>query len=417
MFGISTMDWSTFPPKPYVQTKRRNSKLFKVVASVVGKWLVQLQRMRRANTLAVESAKTSKLSQSSSSKYIQEREKAIFLSEKPYPDSSVFLVDGDNLWQLLDKYVLNGCCSKCGNKTLFLSNWTRLQSCSPTFSFKCGFNGCKFQDTFRCSKGLNGSHRIAELPVKLIISFLTAGLTYTNYQEVLGLMDMEGMSETQFLKYVDMLELETKEMVKELLLQHTTEALEEGSVAIVSDGGWSSRGWNALECTVFVFNAKTGKLLDFENVIKELPGCKHGNYVGNSTTMEGEGLRRIIARLHSLEIDISYLVHDGDNTSLAICQQHYPDIKELSDTGHLKNNFRKKIVALKSLYPELKGFGSKCVTAFASSLKRCDGDVTKFTKLMKGWFYHFCGHSHESCTHGADFIPFKWHYIEEPKAQ
>ena len=73
--------------------------------------------------------------------------------------------------------------------------------------------------------------------------------------------------------------------------------LEAGTAILTMDGRWSSRGWNANECTVSVFNAVTKELLDIEHVLRKLNSAdSYGSYYGASSAMEGVAVHAICKR-------------------------------------------------------------------------------------------------------------------------
>jgi hypothetical protein len=69
---------------------------------------------------------------------------------------------------------------------------------------------------------------------------------------------------------------------------------------------------------VSVFEVSTGKLLDLEVVIRQLPSDSYGNYAGASSQMESEELRRICRRLKDKGVTVSGLLHDGDGSSFGV---------------------------------------------------------------------------------------------------
>jgi hypothetical protein len=102
-------------------------------------------------------------------------------------------------------------------------------------------------------------------------------------------------------------------------------------ITIITDGAWSHRGWSANECAVSIFEVTTGKLLDLEVVIRQLPSDTYGNYARASFQMESEGLRRICRRLKDKKVTISALFHDGDGSSFRAVIEFWSDAKEICD--------------------------------------------------------------------------------------
>lgn len=83
------------------------------------------------------------------------------------------------------------------------------------------------------------------------------------------------------------------------------------TIAIVSDGAWSHRGWSANECVVHVFDYKSSNLLDMEIVVRKLSSDNYGNYEGASCQMEAFGLREICKRLSAKGVQVGGIIHDG----------------------------------------------------------------------------------------------------------
>jgi hypothetical protein len=59
-------------------------------------------------------------------------------------------------------------------------------------------------------------------------------------------------------------------------------------IIITVDVNWSHKRWSVNECCCIVFDAKTGKFLDLEIIIRNSRD-KHGNYEGAFSFMEGVG--------------------------------------------------------------------------------------------------------------------------------
>ena len=98
-----------------------------------------------------------------------------------------------------------------------------------------------------------------------------AGLTYQNYNEVMNVMDIEHYSVATFQQHSCEMQLAVQEELDLLLEVNRQESAANGSLWVTFDGGWSNRGWTANECTVVMFDAMTGKLLDIEHVVRKLP--------------------------------------------------------------------------------------------------------------------------------------------------
>jgi hypothetical protein len=70
-------------------------------------------------------------------------------------------------------------------------------------------------------------------------------------------------------------------------------------VVIVTDCGWSHRGWNANEAVVVCFDASNGCLLGMEIICRKLKADDLGNFEGASSQMEAEGILKILYIINS----------------------------------------------------------------------------------------------------------------------
>ena len=212
-----------------------------------------------------------------------------------------------------------------------------------------------------------------------------------------------------------------------LLLQHghcllekqlnlNVEEVIDFGITIITDGAWSHRGWSVNECAVSIFEVSTGKLLDLEVVIRQLPSDTYGNYAGASFQMESEGLRRICRRLKDKGVTVSGLLHDGDGSSFGVVTEFWKDAKEICDNGHAVKNFRKAIIKLAKTHPEVANMGETCLKAFRFALNECNGSPSAFTKIMWHQYEHFCNWNHKHCTHSEEYQPVSWNWVTEETA-
>jgi hypothetical protein len=163
--------------------------------------------------------------------------------------------------------------------------------------------------------------------VRTIYAFLLSGLTFTNYEEVCHILDVGTVSNPTFNKYA----VEVNDVINNLLkeqLETNRDIIGNKNLTVAFDAGWSSRGWNVNECTVVMFDAESGLLMDLEHVLRKLPYDSQGQYEGASAGMEGYGLRKILERSVENKLNITAIVHDRDNCSLDIVTEFYPDVVE-----------------------------------------------------------------------------------------
>ena len=109
----------------------------------------------------------------------------------------------------------------------------------------------------------------------------------------------------------------------------------------------------ASECVVVTFDANTQKLLDYSIVARKLKSDNLGNFDGASACMEAVSLWRICQRLKNYDLQVDYVIHDRDGSTLSIVQEFFPYVVEYNDKGHAVNNFRKQLAKLAKTFPEL----------------------------------------------------------------
>jgi hypothetical protein len=244
---------------------------------------------------------------------------------------STLLVGTSNLVQLLEDTLLSRPCPLCEHDTVYLAHCT--QSFSPSFTFKCQnkTKNCKWKYIWNtsdkwCPPMDSRNYLVSEIPVKSVYSFLFSGLTYNNYEEVFNLLGCKAMDNKTFNRYCLNAESAVEEMVEELL-KSNREMFQDSELWVTFDAGWSSRGWSANECTVVLFEARTGVLLDLEHVLRKLPGDCLGYFEGASCGMEGYGLQKMMERCKKENVNIVSMIHDRDNSAYDIVTKFYPNVK------------------------------------------------------------------------------------------
>src|SRR5690348_7451009 len=148
----------------------------------------------------------------------------------------------------------------------------------------------------------------------MMAGFLLSGLSFENYSEVFDVVDLKTSSNNTWMDLMKQMKNIGIGILNEILNNNKEEAVGE-DIIIATDGAWSHRGWNANECVVTVFDLFNSTILDFEIVIRCLPGDQYGNFVGASSQMESEGLRRICKRLKESGIKVDAVLHDGDGST------------------------------------------------------------------------------------------------------
>lgn len=326
------------------------------------------------------------------------------------------LVDSQVFIDLIYKAYLDKPCEICFKHRVFIDNFTN-SSGSPTVQLSCHTRGCIWAKRIRCSMPDTDSSghrmRFSELPARMVYSFLLSGLCYRNYEEVLQLLDVDYLSSSQFQSYQEKMHTVVEDLLLPKLKENRQKLKTHLSSVIMIDGRWSSRGWNANECTVSVFNAVTKELLHVEHVLRKLGhNDKHGNYIGASSSMEGFAVAKICQLFIAEQLPVDMVVHDHDGETLKIIQKYYPEAGEYFDVAHKGKNLKKKIIKLKKDYPALAGFGDRVLRSFMWCLQNCAGDNLHFARLMTNQYNHFCDIDHKYCTHEVNYAP-KWHFITD----
>jgi hypothetical protein len=212
---------------------------------------------------------------------------------------SYVIIDSKMLLEIIYEGYLEKPCNECGKYKIYLDSYSSSNGAS-TLKLSCHNKRCDWKKVIPCSFSAKEEGKripFQDLPARMIYSFMIAELTYQNYEEVLAIMDVEHLGKSGFSAYSDKL----NEAVMKLLdpvLQENRKKLQLGNTSIViMDGRWNSRGWNANECTVLVFNAVTKELLDIEHVLRKLNSAdSYGSYYGASSAMEGVAVHAICKR-------------------------------------------------------------------------------------------------------------------------
>ena len=119
---------------------------------------------------------------------------------------------------------------------------------------------------------------VQDFTCQMMYAFLLSGLSYQNYEEVLDILDVDHFSQPQFNVYCQKMESVVINLLEPILLSNRNQFQNSGKSYLVLDGRWSSRGWNANECTVSFFNGLTGDLAHVEHIIRKMyPKDIHGN--------------------------------------------------------------------------------------------------------------------------------------------
>jgi len=81
----------------------------------------------------------------------------------------------------------------------------------------------------------------------------------------------------------------SKEQLEQLISKHL-QNLSSKEIIIISDCGWSHRGWNANEAVVVCFEASQSMLIGMEIICRKLDSDTIGDFTGASSQMEAEGI-------------------------------------------------------------------------------------------------------------------------------
>ena len=308
------------------------------------------------------------------------------------------------LYQLLEKSYLNQPCPVCKRKASIFIDEFRSKGGACTFVFSCHGRDCIFKEQLRTSAAImdEDGHRtrMAELPARMVYSFLIAGLSFRNYEEVLDLLGVQHFGDSQFKVYVDKLTTVVNDLLQEKLRSQREHFKSSSRHYVVVDGRWSCRGWKANECTVSFFDADSNELLHVEHVLRKMTlQDKHGSYVGASSSMEGIGLDHGMRLFQQEGIMLDGIVHDHDGETMKIVGKYFPSAIEMNDPAHRVKLFKKKIISLGSLHKQLKGLGNKCSRMLMYSIRHCDGQFANFKQLMKNQFNHITNRDHSCLLH------------------
>jgi hypothetical protein len=80
----------------------------------------------------------------------------------------------------------------------------------------------------------------------------------------------------------------SKEQLEQLISKHLQNL--SSKEIIISDCGWSHRGWNANEAVVVCFEASQSMLKGMEIICRKLDSDTIGDFTGTSSQMEAEGI-------------------------------------------------------------------------------------------------------------------------------
>lgn len=113
---------------------------------------------------------------------------------------------------------------------------------------------------------------------------------------------------------------------------------------ISMDGSWSHRR-NAKRCRVDFVHANSGKVVDFEIVVKQSDRIE-GEYDEPSKGMEREAVNRMIPRWKHETCLIGYC-HDNDRKTRRTIREAGWQVEEYLDCNHIMHSFDKKYSDLK----------------------------------------------------------------------
>jgi len=129
-----------------------------------------------------------------------------------------------------------------------------------------------------------------------------------------------------------------QELIQASRLRAIAAAKARGTPLVVRfDARWSTGGFRGNEGTVTCIDATARSVLYVENLLKK--GSKK-NYEGSSKSMEGDGVKRIVARMKSDGLEIGAVIHDDDASTISNVWKVFPNTTEFLDINHVIKRVR-----------------------------------------------------------------------------
>lgn len=160
---------------------------------------------------------------------------------------------------------------------------------------------------------------------------------------------------------------------------------------ITVDGAWDHRRNGKVCCVVFI-DSKTDKIIHTE-VVERSRGKLKGNFVGASTNMESEGVKRGIAKLKS-NCNIKNYCHDKDNRTAKIFRDNWAELSEQLDPNHTKKSIERSFSKY-NVKNALYGLKERLVWFFYALLRKTDDPAVREMQ-WKNCINHLSG-DHSKC--------------------
>ena len=166
---------------------------------------------------------------------------------------------------------------------------------------------------------------------------LFSGSTYTHIREISNILKLQLFSEPTFLRIQRKYLFPAISFVYE---KYQKKAIEEciatGNVLLAGDGRCDSPGFSAKYCTYSLMNSENNQVIDFEviNVAE----------TGSSSTMEKEGLIRVLRRIQGHKFTIQSLTTDR-HVQIVKHMREQTNIKHQFDVWHTSKSVKKKLTA------------------------------------------------------------------------
>ena len=186
----------------------------------------------------------------------------------------------------------------------------------------------------RMKKLRKTSSTVVRSSLEFVFSVLVGGGSYTQTSSTFLNCNIDVPSESTFYKAQKVVLEEIIKLANDSMNKERS-SLKNGST-IALDGSWSHRR-NAGQCVVSLINAATNKILDIEILEKNTTGV-NGNYEGSSTSMEVEGVRKLLARW-SKNLTLQNYIHDNDGKTRSVFKLLMPTVLEQIDKNHLIKTF------------------------------------------------------------------------------
>ena len=154
------------------------------------------------------------------------------------------------------------------------------------------------------------------------------------------------------------------------------------SLDLIGDGRCDSPGYNAKYGTYTVMNIDGNEIIDFRVV--------HKGQVANSSLMEKEGLKIVLARLQDSGVIKKSLATDRHKQIRKYMREEHQEIKHQFDVWHVTKSIKKKLVAAanKKENQDLMPWIKSIINHFWWCCASCKGDVIELKGKWSSLLFH-----------------------------